>query len=117
MVNQICIAVDDRATVDAIQRALTRTHSLPKYIKRDQLASMFRMSSHNPSPVGYTSVVIRVRSRSAAEAVKIALEELDYVRGIWNFGNNLGVINRGGGREPINRIRVGQVHAWISRLF
>jgi hypothetical protein len=56
-----------------------------------------------------------LKSRSNAEAVKVALDELDYMRAIWNFVNNRGDFGLPGKLRPINRIRLGQVHTLHDR--
>jgi hypothetical protein len=86
--------------------------ALPTKISRRELDFQFQTAGHIPLPKGYTPSIVSLSSRSVSEACKVALDELDYLRGIWNYLNNYGVIELAspGKVRPINRIRLGQVH-------
>ena len=92
--------------------AINFPKALPSKISRGELDFQFQTAGHTPLPKGYTPTIIRLSSRSIAEACKVALDELDYLRGIWNFLNNYGVFELAspGKVRPINKIRLGQVH-------
>jgi hypothetical protein len=63
-------------------------------------------------PDKYTYVRISVKSRDDSEAVTLALDVIDLVRGIWNLLlNETAVLTFGSRRrEPINKIRLGPYH-------
>jgi hypothetical protein len=61
----------------------------------------------------YTNVVLHVRVRSDQEAVNLALDSFDVVRGLWNLYLNLQrsfVFTMAGLPEPVNYIRPGPWH-------
>jgi hypothetical protein len=97
--------------IQSPRATITFPKSLPRKISRKELQFDFQLASHDPHPAGYRPVLIHLKSRSVAEAVEVALDEVDYVRVIWNLYNN-GVRESGspGKVRPINRIRLGQVH-------
>jgi hypothetical protein len=91
--------------------AISFHKSLPRKISRKELKAQFQLALHEPNPKHYTTVLVRLNSRSIPEAWKVALEELDYFRGIWNYLNNYGVFIFGSPKlKPVNQIRLGQVH-------
>ncbi len=85
---------------------------LPKKFDREDLEEDFKVASHDPNPKGYTSVVVSVQTRSPQEAFDRAMEELDYIRGLWNFGANRASreVFFSGVQRPINLFCLGQVH-------
>ena len=85
---------------------------LPERLNRCSLAEVFKESLHTPHPDGYTAVTVSVKSRSVEEAFDSAMEELDYIRGLWNFGANRAVrtVVSSGLQRPINPFCLGQVH-------
>ena len=87
--------------------------SLPAYVDRKPLEDDFRRNNHNPNPGGYSAAVISVAGRSKHEAFEKGLEALDYLRGLWNFSLNRRTgwrLQSGPSRQPVNDIRLGQVH-------
>ncbi len=91
---------------------VTFSASLPKQYKREQYERGFRVNSHNPFPTGYQSVRLRIQTRSKSEAIDKAIDALDFIRGLWNFGINRRIAYQFpvAVRTPVNRIRLGQVH-------
>ena len=102
--------------VQSDKASITFPKTLPHNISRDELRAQFQLASHDPDPKGYTTVLVRLNSRSVPEAWEVALEELDYFRGIWNYLNNYGVFVFGTPKlKPINQIRLGEVHTLHER--
>lgn len=61
-------------------------------------------------PRNYLNVTVRVKARSESEAVNLALDQLDLIRGIWNM-KNTGMMRMSSGRiKPVNNILLGPVH-------
>lgn len=83
---------------------------LPVKFSREELAAEFRINSLQPNPPSYQSVRVQVNARSTYEAFDQTKEMLEYVRAIWNFQLNRTVPLHFGGRSPLNKIRLGQVH-------
>jgi hypothetical protein len=85
---------------------------LPKKFDREDLEEDFKVASHDPNPKGYTAVVVSVQTRSPQEAFDRAMEELDYIRGLWNFAANRASreVFSSGVQRPINLFCLGQVH-------
>jgi len=85
---------------------------LPKSFAR-QNPERFRVIHPLPDLVpGSTAVRVSVSARSDFEAYHKAVESLDFLRGIWNFRVNRGILSRwsSGPVKPVNRIRLGPVH-------
>ena len=65
-------------------------------------------------PQYYCPVVVRVKSKNAMDAMEVALNELDYVRGIFALLINTSYMATldpfGGSRAPINSIMLGGMH-------
>lgn len=63
-------------------------------------------------PNGFTKVRVRVEARSEFDAFDTAITSLDYLRGIWNFVINIGLVERWhlGPIKPVNSIYLGPVH-------
>ena len=64
-------------------------------------------------PKDYSNVRIHVSSRSIYNAANQALENVDFIRGIWNWVLNRSTTYRktyGGMQSPINRIILGPIH-------
>lgn len=85
---------------------------LPGRFDRSSLADRFTENLHNPNPKGYIVATVKVGARSPLEAFDNAMDELDYVRGIWNFvaSRNTREIFLNGLTRPINPFCLGQVH-------
>lgn len=68
---------------------------------------------HGDPPIGYSTVLVRVKARDATDAVPAALDSLDLLRGVWNFFLNFRGwrISLGGlGHAPVNPIVLGPIH-------
>lgn len=63
-------------------------------------------------PSFYEPVSVLVSARTTNEAGALALDQLDLVRGIWNFRKNRGTWIRksSGTRSPVNSIILGPIH-------
>ena len=63
-------------------------------------------------PSFYEPVSVLVSARTTNEAGALALDQLDLVRGIWNFWKNRGTWIRksSGSRSPVNSIILGPIH-------
>ena len=64
-------------------------------------------------PEDYIQTLISVDARSPVDAADQALEAIDLLRGIWNFGINRRHLNRSsyGNRNPVNEIVLGPLHS------
>jgi hypothetical protein len=91
---------------------VTFSSRLPRKFDRQPLAKAFKDNLHNPDPSQYTIVRISVLARSPVEAYEAGMDELDYVRGVWNFSTNRGIreVFSSGLRRPIGPFCLGQVH-------
>lgn len=63
-------------------------------------------------PSFYESVSVLVKARTNNEAATLALDQLDLVRGIWNYWENrvVHIRNSSGLRTPVNSIILGPIH-------
>jgi hypothetical protein len=63
-------------------------------------------------PANYLSTRVTLQARTPAVAAVNALDDLDLIRGLWNFGINRRIIssNSSGKRQPMNQILLGPVH-------
>jgi hypothetical protein len=62
--------------------------------------------------LNYMGVVTRVRARSPAHALELALNRLDFVRGVWNFAHVRPTIwqSTSDPTTPIARVRFSRIH-------
>jgi len=86
--------------------------SLPQNFARQNSE---RFEAIHPLPdllPGSTIVRVSISARSDFEAYHKATESLDFLRGIWNYRINRGVVSRWytGPVKPVNEIRLGPVH-------
>lgn len=63
------------------------------------------------TPINYCRLIIRVKSKSPARAVSLALVQLNEIRAMLNFFANWTFEYTGGFMNPINKIRLGRVHS------
>lgn len=79
---------------------------------RTKLLESARRSITGDFPTNYAYVTVSVRARSPYEAFQRALNNLDLLRGIWNFWKNSGQWFRisSGKRQPINSILLAPIH-------
>lgn len=84
---------------------------------RAALLADARGSIAGDPPANYSSVSVAVRARSPFEAAQKALDNLDLLRGIWNFWENRGNSSRRsfGTREPVNSIVLAPIHTLHQR--
>jgi hypothetical protein len=63
-------------------------------------------------PANYSSICVSVKARSPFEAADLALDKLDFLRGIWNLWKNRGQWMRisSGKRSPVNVFVLGPIH-------
>lgn len=61
---------------------------------------------------GVSAVRVRLDARDEEIALDLALEQLDFLRGVWNLLLNKGSwqLTLGGQPKPVNRVRLGPVH-------
>jgi len=71
-----------------------------------------RHSITSDPPTNYSPVCVSVSARSPSEAAEIALDKLDFLRGIWNLSKNRRESQRtsSGKRAPVNSILLGPIH-------
>lgn len=64
-------------------------------------------------PIDYMFVRVHVTAKGFAEAAHMALNELDFIRSIWNFVLNYGrwTFHVGGTDRPLNAIVLGPIHS------
>jgi hypothetical protein len=91
---------------------ITFSSYLPKYFDRADLLERAQHNGVTPPPRDYTQVRISVRGRSDYEAVTLALDAFDLIRGIWNIALNHTLVGRSGSGKitPVNRIIPGPIH-------
>lgn len=83
-----------------------------KFRSRDQYDERWIFAKpHTPS--NYSSIVAKVLARTPNDAISIAIDDLDYIRGILSFFANPGMsmsfnLNK---RKSINKIRLGGLHS------
>lgn len=90
-------------------------NSMPSAFRKAQEPHMdlLRRWLHAELPRSYTSVRISTSGRSPHEAMQTALDRLDELRCIWNFGlSGTGSWRQSSGRRhPVNKIVVGPLHS------
>lgn len=79
---------------------------------RFQLPASVRPGVHyGPEPTGYTVLRVSIYARCPHSAVNLAMQRLDFLRGLWNFSRNFGSWRRSIGKPaPVNDIVLGPVH-------
>jgi hypothetical protein len=99
-----------------------KLHKKPpsKYSFHD-VVSHFENMLDIESPKGYGFVTIHLRAKSTYEAFCAAFDELDYIRGIWNFYINMRIYmkiasNRSGHINKIVTGPVGTIHSKDGQL-
>lgn len=88
---------------------------LPKAFDRESAlksAKRHKIIDQNESQWGITYVRVYVKARTEHEAFTGAIDALDFLRGIWNFYFNHSVGRRmsSGVKQPVNEIKLGQIH-------
>lgn len=72
------------------------------------------LTLRDTTPRDYSCVKIFVSARDPYKAAEIAIEQIDFIRAIWNLFFNLRSGSRitfgGLGHKPVNRIRLGPLH-------
>lgn len=65
-----------------------------------------------PLPTNYSLISVSVNARTKAEAADLALDRLDFIRGLWNLSKNRGNSFRMsfGQRKPINSLVLFPIH-------
>jgi len=89
-----------------------------RFLFSAQTPSRFRLPAsvrpgvhYGPEPTGYTTVRVQVDARCPHSAVNIAMQRLDFLRGLWNFSRNFGSWRRSNGKPaPVNGVVLGPVH-------
>jgi hypothetical protein len=90
--------------------------NVPATFSREGLQWYPGLEPPNDMPPGFAVVRASVQARTEHEAFEAAVNSLDYLRGVWNFGINRGRLSAGpfawfsGPLKPINKIRLGPVH-------
>lgn len=79
---------------------------------RNESVRNARHSINSDPPTNYSPVCVSVSARSTSEAAQIALDNLDFLRGMWNLWKNRGqyMRNSSGKRAPVNSILLGPIH-------
>ncbi len=92
--------------------ALIFTRKLPPPFDRSALAERLRQHGHDNLPRNYLATRVSVTARSHDQAFALAMDKLDYLRGIWNFDINRRIVFRisSGCRKPVNQIGLGPIH-------
>lgn len=80
-----------------------------RYRSRTELLSDFS-ELKDDTPENYSRLAIRVRSKSPARAVSLALVQLNELRAMLNFFANWSFEHTGKFMAPINKIRLGRLH-------
>lgn len=80
--------------------------------EREKTISKALKSFSAPLPTNYSHISVSVNARSKAEAADLALDRLDFIRGLWNLSKNRGNTFRMsfGQRKPINSLVLFPVH-------
>jgi hypothetical protein len=91
---------------------LTFSNALPRQFERGTIQEKIDDVTKIADPHRLTVVRIRVRARTHAAAMREALDQLDLLRGIWNYWVNSRTQMRftWGPQRPVNEILLGPVH-------
>lgn len=95
-------------TVESFPKGLPK-----KYQSRAKFDSLWKAQG-TPMPADYCPVAVRVRSKSPMDAMELALDELDFIRGLHalrinsSYSTTLG--HDEGSRLPINALMLGGMH-------
>lgn len=85
-----------------------------KFVKAaNEIIKTVGESLYAPRPTNYLPVQVNVTAKTNFQAVDIALTELDFIRGIWNFNVNRGHRSRwslSAKQDPVNKIILGPIH-------
>lgn len=88
-------------------------NGLPKKFKtREQYDNLWKLPAPH-TPPEYAGLVIKVEARTPDDAVHAAIEEIDFIRGIFSFFANpsMSISLLAGKKKGINRIRLGGLHS------
>ncbi len=102
-----------RATVKLAGNTITLTRAHNHKIRRDGFLRLGKALVNGNLPTDYSAVRIQCKGRSAEEAGIVALETIDLLRGIWNFGllKGKGLLLQAGQPAPLNTIMLGPLHS------
>lgn len=89
---------------------LLNSSLLEKYLAARKKALQDTKFSSNEIPYDYSKVIITVKAKSTSSAVTKALRCLDLQRAIWGLLSNSLMQITGNEWEPINKIRLGEIH-------
>ena len=87
-------------------------HEKARAIARDQVIG--RLPKMGADVMwAYMLTRVSVQARSHQEALEMALDALDLLRGVWNLALNreVGMRSSGGIRKPVNRLVLGPIHS------
>ncbi len=103
----------DTGRVSVTGSTLAFTRKLPRSFDRSPLSDRMRQNGHDKLPRNYLAARVSVTARSHDQAFALAMDRLDYLRGIWNFYINrrIGFRISSGPRKPVNQIGLGPVHS------
>jgi hypothetical protein len=104
-----------RTTIHTLKAKLTIGSPLPKRFMAARTVALNEARHSLPTvpPTNYIHAIVNVNARGPAEAVDIAMRELDMVRGIWNLHRNQGHgirMSFGATRKPVNKVLLGPIH-------
>jgi len=89
------------------------SNQLPKKFRQEPLAELRQRFGITDIPASYCKVRVSISARDHIEAIPIALEKLDLIRGKWNLAlNDSWVLSLGNSRrESVNKITLGPFHS------
>ncbi|MDH5561873.1 MAG: hypothetical protein OEY59_13570 [Deltaproteobacteria bacterium] len=92
--------------------SITFPASLPnKYrIARQEIDRRASQWIYRKKPINYINIIARVKSRSVEESANLALDQIDFIRGIWNLLHTNSMRISSGRIKPVNSILLGPVH-------
>jgi len=68
--------------------------TIPSKYNSNKIKTLVRGYFSEAHPSNYTIVECHIRARSQLEAIDKTFEIVDFIRGLWNYSNNLRVANR-----------------------
>ncbi len=88
------------------------TNHPPSIFNRKGVYEWAKYKFHSPLPVSYLPLRVKVKAKSESQAGTLALDTINYLRGIWNLFYNRKKYSRisSGKMEPINEIMLGPFH-------
>lgn len=83
----------------------------PKKIKRSDIRIPEFHRRLESKVIGYAKICASANARSNSEAIKKIIDNIDFLRGLWNLSINLSTITRfSDNPKPVNNIMLGPIH-------